>query len=94
MPNDWESSWAQFFAKHRLKAILEDDRRNNGADRKMDELGRQCVEEVVPRLLGAVEENGNSINPVLLHGDLFVPYFQIDEDGVEMPGQMKILANL
>lgn len=73
MPNTWETSWAQFFAKHRLQAILEDDRRNNGADREMDELGKQCIEHVVPRLLGALEENGNSIRPVLVHGDLFVP---------------------
>jgi protein-ribulosamine 3-kinase len=73
MSNDWESSWAHFFAKHRLKAILDEDRWNNGADEEMDDLGRQCVEHVVPRLLGALEENGNSIKPVLVHGDLSVP---------------------
>jgi|SRR5947207_4845285 len=71
MPNDWESSWTQFFAKYRLRAILEDDRRNNGADPEMDELGRQCVEQVVARLLGALESNGTSIKPVLVHGDLY-----------------------
>jgi fructosamine-3-kinase len=70
MPNDWEASWAHFFAKHRLKAILDNDRQNNGADEEIDDLGLQCVEQVVPRLLGALEGNGNSINPVLLHGDL------------------------
>ena len=70
MPNDWESSWTQFFAKHRLQAILDDDRRNNGSDKEIDELGQQCVKHVVPRLLGALEENGNSIKPVLVHGDL------------------------
>jgi protein-ribulosamine 3-kinase len=73
MPNDWESSWCQFFAKYRLEAILDDDRRNNGADTEIDELGRQCVEQVVPRLLGALENDGNTIKPVLLHGDLFFP---------------------
>lgn len=72
MPNDWETSWARFFAKNRLQAILEDDRRNNCADHEMDELGKQCIEQVVPRLLGALEENGNSIKPVLVHGDLFL----------------------
>ena len=74
MPNDWESSWAQFFAKHRLEAILNNDRRNNGRDSEIDELGRQCLEHVVPRLLGALEENGNSISPVLVHGDLCVSF--------------------
>lgn len=72
MPNDWETSWAQFFGKHRLQAILEEDRRNNGADPQMDKLGKQCIDLVVPRLLGALEKNGNSIKPVLVHGDLFV----------------------
>src|SRR5277367_2603027 len=71
MPNDWETSWAQFFGKHRLQAILEEDRRNNGADLQMDKLGKQCIDHVVPRLLGALEKNGNSITPVLVHGDLF-----------------------
>jgi len=70
MPNDWESSWARFFAKHRLQAILDEDRRNNGSDSEIDELGRQCVEQVVPHLLGALESDGNSIKPVLVHGDL------------------------
>jgi len=70
MPNHWESSWAKFFAKHRLQAILEDDRRHNGSDPEMEELGAQCVEQVVPRLLGALESNGNTVKPVLVHGDL------------------------
>jgi protein-ribulosamine 3-kinase len=73
MPNDWESSWSQFFAKHRLQAILDDDRRRNGSDTEMDELGRQCIQQVVPRLLGALENDGNSIKAVLLHGDLYCP---------------------
>jgi protein-ribulosamine 3-kinase len=70
MPNDWETSWSRFFAKHRLQAILDDDRSRNGSDPEMEELGTQCVEQVVPRLLGALENDGNSIKPVLVHGDL------------------------
>jgi protein-ribulosamine 3-kinase len=74
MPNVWETSWAQFFAKHRLQAILDDDRRRNGADAEIEELGRQCVEQVAPRLLGALETDGNRIQPVLVHGDLYTSY--------------------
>jgi protein-ribulosamine 3-kinase len=91
MPNHWESSWSQFFAKHRLQAILEDDRRNNGADSEMEELGRQCVEQVVPRLLGALEQNGNTIKPVLVHGDLSASsLLPLTVDGVEMQEQIEI----
>jgi Fructosamine kinase len=95
MPNDWESSWAQFFGKHRLQAILNDDRRNNGPDSEIEELGRQCVEQVVPRLLGALEQNGNTIKSVLVHGDLCVPFKQDPNvDGVGMQERMAILENL
>jgi len=70
MPNNWETSWAEFFAKHRLRAILDEDRRMNGVDSEIEQLGRDCVERVIPRLLGALETGGNSIKPVLVHGDL------------------------
>jgi len=79
MPNNWESSWAEFFAKHRLRAILDEDKRQNGADSEIDQLGRQCVEQVVPRLLGALETKGNSIAPVLVHGDLFGSFFYFSD---------------
>jgi len=66
MPNNWEATWAEFFAKHRLQAILNEDKNRNGVDREIEDLGKQCVESVVPRLLGGLE-----IKPVLVHGDLF-----------------------
>lgn len=94
MPNNWESSWAQFFAKNRLLAILDDDRRNNGTDSEIDNLGRQCVEQVVPRLLGALETGGNSIKPVLVHGDLFVSWnIIVDLDGAEMRERIETRGN-
>lgn len=94
MPNNWETSWARFFAKHRLQAILEEDRRNNGADPQMDQLGKQCIEHVVPRLLGALEKNGNSIRPVLVHGDLSVVQTTLLKvGGAGMLGRIMIPGN-
>ena len=91
MPNNWESSWAEFFAKHRLRAILDEDRRHNGADREIDELGQRCFEQVVPRLLGVLESDGNSISPVLVHGDLFSSFLVcLIIDGAEMLGRTMI----
>jgi fructosamine-3-kinase len=66
MPNNWESSWANFYSKYRLQAILKEDRDNNGADREIEDLGKQCIEVVVPRLL----EHLRDVKPVLVHGDL------------------------
>lgn len=94
MPNDWETSWPQFFAKHRLQAILEEDRRNNGADPQMDKLGKQCIDHVVPRLLGALETNGHSIKPVLVHGDLSVIQNTVlNAGGAGMLGRIVIPGN-
>lgn len=70
MPNHWETSWNEFFAKHRLQAIIDEDRRINGPDSEMEQLGRECVQFVVPTLLGALEVGENSIKPALVHGDL------------------------
>jgi len=91
MPNDWESSWVDFYAKHRLEAILNEDRNNNGPDSEIDRLGKQCVEQVVPRLLGALRE----IKPVLLHGDLSgTTKYALIVDGAGMLGLIWILIGL
>lgn len=86
MPNKWESSWAEFFGKHRLQAILDEDRRTNGRDAEIEQLGKECVEIVVPRLLGALESGGNSIERVLVHGDLLASFdcARLIVDGVGM----------
>jgi fructosamine-3-kinase len=92
MPNTWESSWTEFFGKHRLQAILEEDTRTNGRDTEIEQLGKECVEVVVPRLLGALESEGNSIKPVLVHGDLY-PYLRCSRlivDGVVMRERIRI----
>jgi fructosamine-3-kinase len=95
MPNTWESSWAEFFGKNRLQAILEEDRRTNGRDAEIEQLGKECVESVVPRLLGALESGGKSIKPVLVHGDLsaFPNFSRLTVDGVEMQERILIPGN-
>jgi protein-ribulosamine 3-kinase len=71
MSNEWDSSWPEVFARHRLEPILNADRHCNGADAEIDDLGNECIGRVIPRLLGALEQNGRKIDPVLLHGDLY-----------------------
>jgi protein-ribulosamine 3-kinase len=66
MPNAWETSWAEFFAQHRLRAILDKNYTFINSDREIEDLARRCAAQVVPRLLGGLED----VKPVLVHGDL------------------------
>ena len=70
--NDYEDSWAKFYADNRLRAILERSERTNGRDRELRELVEQTVEAVVPRLLDNGHLNGGKgVVPVTVHGDLW-----------------------
>ncbi|KAH8431412.1 uncharacterized protein LDX57_009074 [Aspergillus melleus] len=66
----WERSWAVFFSKL-LRHVLERDSRVNGAWEDLNILSQRAVERVVPRLIGALEAEGRSVKPCLIHGDLW-----------------------
>ena len=67
---EWDSSWASFFAKL-IQGIAKLDAGVNGPwDELQEALDRTC-EKVIPRLLGALQENGRKLKPCLIHGDLW-----------------------
>ncbi|KAI9742497.1 MAG: hypothetical protein M1818_004031 [Claussenomyces sp. TS43310] len=71
-PNDYSSSWADFFANQRLRAIMKASEKSNGTDAALKSLVEKTVENVVPRLLGDGHLGGkNGIEPVVVHGDLW-----------------------
>ncbi|MCJ1373298.1 1-phosphatidylinositol-3-phosphate 5-kinase [Loxospora ochrophaea] len=71
-PNTWKSSWADFYAENRLRAILKKSERTNGKDAELRSIVEQIADVVVPRLLGENHLNrGNGITPVVVHGDLW-----------------------
>lgn len=71
-PNDFRSSWADFYAQNRLLAILEKCERNNGKNAELRSFVQQVVDKVVPRLIGDDHLNdGNGVTPVVVHGDLW-----------------------
>lgn len=71
-PNDYTESWADFYAQHRLRAILKKSERTNGKDATLRSLVEKTVTETVPRLLGDKHlNNGKGITPVVVHGDLW-----------------------
>jgi len=67
---DWDSSWASYFGKL-LTGILRLDIEVNGPWKELEDLAERVVNEVIPRLLGALESDGRSIKPSLIHGDLW-----------------------
>ena len=70
--NTYESSWADFFGKHRLLMILERCEKNNGKDADLRRTVERTVKEVVPLLLQEGHLGGKEgIKPVVCHGDLW-----------------------
>lgn len=49
-----------------------------GPDPEFDKVARKFFEKVVPRLLRPLQSGGRSINPVLVHGDVWPGNVQLD----------------
>ncbi|KAI0407105.1 fructosamine kinase [Xylaria palmicola] len=67
--NDWKASWADFYAKNRLGAILDRGIENNGPDAELQKAVTKTVEVIVPRLLA--DDHLKGVQPVVVHGDLW-----------------------
>ncbi|KAI1111226.1 fructosamine kinase [Nemania sp. NC0429] len=67
--NSWKASWADFYANNRLRVILGDGIRSNGADAELSRAVETTIDVVVPRLLG--DEHLKGVRPVVVHGDLW-----------------------
>lgn len=52
----------------------------NGPWPQYDAACRQLINAVIPRLLGALQSDGRSITPALIHGDLWEQNVGIDEE--------------
>ncbi|KAI1322655.1 Fructosamine kinase-domain-containing protein [Xylariaceae sp. FL0255] len=56
---------------HLLKDLLRLDNEVNGPWPEFETACNQLLERVIPKLLGALQSNGRSIKPSLVHGDLW-----------------------
>ena len=71
-PNDYNRSWADFYANNRLLAILKKSERTNGKDASLRALVEKTARETVPRLIGDRHLNGGKgVTPTVVHGDLW-----------------------
>lgn len=73
----WEKSWAKSFT-HQLEDVIRYDNETNGPWPAYDAACRQLIDAVIPRLLGALQSDGRSITPALVHGDLWEQNVGID----------------
>ncbi|OQE43171.1 hypothetical protein PENCOP_c003G07814 [Penicillium coprophilum] len=73
----WEKSWANCFA-NQLKRIIDFDKQTNGAWPEFEDACKQIIDVVIPRLLGALQSEGRSIVPALIHGDLWEQNIGVD----------------
>lgn len=67
---DWEDSWETFFFKS-IQVVMNNEEKSQGSDPEMQELCKATLEKVVPRLLRPLETGGRSIQPRLIHGDIW-----------------------
>src|SRR6478609_8829500 len=61
--NSWRSSWADFYAENRLRAILRAAIKKNGSDAELSDAVEKVASRVVPRLVGD-DRLGASLMPV------------------------------
>ena len=72
IPNDntWQDSWEVWFAQA-MRKMLQVEEESHGKDDELEDLKQGLFEKVIPRLLRPLETDGHSIEPCLLHSDLW-----------------------
>ncbi|KAI0443189.1 fructosamine kinase [Xylaria telfairii] len=67
--NSWKVSWVDFYANNRLRTVLSEGVKRNGADIELTKAVEKTADVIVPRLLG--DDHLKGIQPVAVHGDLW-----------------------
>ena len=67
---EWTDSWEDFFTKS-MKLVMDNEERSQGPDPEVQELCREILSKVIPRLLRPLETWGRHIQPRLVHGDIW-----------------------
>ncbi|KAL8736538.1 MAG: hypothetical protein Q9181_002387 [Wetmoreana brouardii] len=67
---DWTDTWEEFFSRS-LQRLVENEEKAQGPDAEMQRLVSAIFSKVIPRLLRPLETGGRSIQPCLVHSDLW-----------------------
>lgn len=68
--NSWNSSWEKFFAQQ-MRSMFDRDDEIHGLDEELTGLKQGFLNRVIPRYLRPLETDGRSIEPCLIHSDLW-----------------------
>ncbi|KAK7753406.1 hypothetical protein SLS62_004697 [Diatrype stigma] len=66
----WQDRWTPFFAQLLAEAYRQDTEAN-GTWPELEAAYQRVQSHLIPRLIGALEADGRSVTPVLIHGDLW-----------------------
>ena len=66
----WTDTWEEFFANS-LRLVMENEERSQGPDDEVKQLYAETLSKIVPRLLRPLETGGRSIQPRLVHGNIW-----------------------
>ena len=67
---DWCDSWEEFFAQS-IKKVFINEEKSQGTDPEIQALEEAIMTKVLPRLLRPLETGGRTIQPRLIHGDIW-----------------------
>lgn len=67
---EWDSSWTSFFTKLMADMMMRDFEVNEPWE-ELKRVEDRTVSHVIPRLIGALEADGRSVKPCLIHADLW-----------------------
>ena len=85
IPNDntWQHSWESFFAQLMVR-MFQIEEKAHPEDEVFEELKKDTLNKVIPRLLRPLETGGRSIQPCLIHSDLWPGNCMPDADTDEI----------
>ncbi|KAK2615019.1 hypothetical protein N8I77_001798 [Diaporthe amygdali] len=67
---DWKEKWSDFY-RELLMGVCKKDVETNGPWPEMELAAKHVADVIIPRLLGPLQENGRTLKPCIIHGDLW-----------------------
>ncbi|KAG8161739.1 hypothetical protein KVR01_008726 [Diaporthe batatas] len=79
LPNDnsWQTTWEAFFTQL-MRKMFELEELSHGKDERLDFLKTSLCTKVIPRLLRPLETDGRSIQPCLVHSNIWPGNMMLD----------------
>ena len=77
--NTWHDTWEGWFTQA-MRSMYGFEKQTQGVDEDLDSLFDALCKNVIPRLLGPLETGGRSIEPCLIHSDLWPGKCMADAD--------------